>query len=343
MACALSLLVLGVAARADTAGQEDLKYQKAIDAATDKGLSYLAKQQQPDGSFPTGIGRNTAVSSLAVMAFLARGYSPGLAPYGDVMNRGVDYVISLQRPDGVLIGDAGQMYSHNIATLMLSEVSGMVDPERQKRVDAALAKALKVILAAQDVSKDGNNAGGWRYEPNSRDSDLSHSGWALMALRSARNNGAAVPKDAIDRAVAYLLKCRNQDGSFNYQPSGGGGGQGLARAGAGLLCLELTGRHRDEVNMSAGQFIVREFNNRLRAEFAIFYAIYYAAQGMFQLGGEEWEKFAPVVYDTVLGMQTGEGYWEGREQEGQAGRCYSTSMAILALSVNYRQLPIYQR
>ena len=38
--------------------------------------------------------------------------------------------------------------------------------------------------------------GGWRYTPNATDSDLSHSGWAFMALRSARNSGAPVPRES---------------------------------------------------------------------------------------------------------------------------------------------------
>ena len=94
------------------------------------------------------------------------------------------------------------MYAHNISTLFLSEVSGMVDPERQKRIKGALARALQLILRAQRVPKSEKNQGGWRYHPGSRDSDTSCSGWALMALRSAKLNGAAVPDSAIEDAVA---------------------------------------------------------------------------------------------------------------------------------------------
>ena len=62
---------------------------------------------------------------------------------------------------------------------------------------------------------------------------------------------------------------------------------------------------------------------------------------MFQLGGPEWESFAPTLYDTILKMQSADGSWPtaGNEQNPQ----YCTSMAILALSVSYCQLPIYQR
>ncbi len=87
------------------------------------------------------------------MAFLARGYTPGLAPYGDVMNRAIDHVLSVQAINGSLMGGGGQMYSHNIATLMLSEVSGMADPERQACIEAALQKAIRLILAVTPIMK----------------------------------------------------------------------------------------------------------------------------------------------------------------------------------------------
>jgi hypothetical protein len=321
---------------APTAGIEDAQYQRAFDEAVDKGLDFLARSQSSNGS----IGGNTpAITSLAIMAFLARGYTPGLPPHGDVINRGIDYILSVPSASGTLMGGGGQMYSHNISTLMLSEVSGMVDPERQARIDVVLPRAIRIILAAQDVKKTDPQSGGWRYDPGSHDSDISHSGWALMALRSARNNGAPVPKEAIEKAVKFILRCRTPDGGFAYHP---GGGAGVSRTGIGLLCLELAGRHRDDVTLKAGQFIAERFRkgNPFAGEFR-YYALYYSANGMFQLGGKEWETFAPTLYDTILKLQSADGSWPtgGNEKNPQ----YCTSMAILALSVSYRQLPIYQR
>ena len=336
-----SIFVIALTVRADTAADEDTKFQKAFDAANDRALAYLAKAQLPNGSWPGDMRENTAIASLGVMAFLARGSTPSVPPYGNVINRGIDFVLNSQSPEGSLIGyGGGQMYSHNISTLMLSEVSGMVDPERQKRVDEALAKALKIILDAQLVKKGESQRGGWRYVPHSNDSDLSHSGWALMALRSARNNGAPVPREAIDDALKYIARCSNKDGGFAYQP---GGGSSVAMTGVGLLCLELSGRHRDEVTTKAAQHIIRDFKDKWNDRF-VFYTLYYVAQAMFQFGGEEWENFAPEFYSTVLKLQRPDGSWMAwREQEPQAGPCYCTSMAVLALSVSYRQLPIYQR
>ena len=77
----------------------------------------------------------------------------------------------------------------------------MVDPERQKKIGESLPKAVALILRAQAVNKSDRHKGGWRYHPNSKDSDTSCSGWALMALRSAKLNGAPVPDQAIESAL----------------------------------------------------------------------------------------------------------------------------------------------
>ena len=74
------------------------------------------------------------------------------------------------------------------------------------------------------------------------------------------------------------------------------------------------------------------------------YALYYCAQGTFQLGDDYWDRFAAQMYDIMLRAQEKDGGWPlAGGSDGEGGRYYSTSMAILAMSVSYRQLPIYQR
>ena len=112
----------------------------------------------------------------------------------------------------------------------------MVDPERQERIARALPRALALILRAQRVPKPRNHQGGWRYHPGSRDSDTSCSGWALMALRSAKLNGAAVPDKAIEDAVAYLYRHHDpRQGCFGYSNTSS---HKESLTGMGLLCLQ---------------------------------------------------------------------------------------------------------
>lgn len=315
------------------------EWRSRVDPAVENGLSYLSRIQKEDGSFPENYGDSTGVPALVGMAFLSKGHMPTEGPYVTTINKCVDFILANQKENGLFEkggAGSGPMYAHNIATLFLSEVSGMVEPGRQEKIGKALPKALQLILRAQSVKKDPNSTGGWRYHPNSNDSDTSCSGWALMALRSAKLNGAAVPDEAILAAVAYLK--RHQDpktGSFGYT---GTSDNARTLTGMGLLCLELSGQHGKPEPALAAEFVMKTFRELVGGQFE-FYGNYYNAQGTFQIGGRYWNEYATWMYETYLKKQTEDGSWQSNE----AGRIYGTAMMVLAFTVPYRQLPIYQR
>lgn len=339
-------------------------YQPRVDAAVNRGLAYLAQQQidadeaaalgQPDlvGSFrePSCPG-NTGIASLAVMAFLAKGHLPGRGPYGGVIDRGIDYILSQQLENGLLIcrkpsgRTSGLMYEHSIATLLLCEISGMVDVARQRKVDEVLSRALLVLLQAQKVPKAEMHAGGWRYTPGTTESDLSLTGWSVMALRAAKLNGAAVPDEHIEMAVAYILNCHEDSGGFSYMPSMGN--PTASMTGVALLCLELCGEHGNEDCAAAGEFILSRppvmTTADGRPEYFRYYAFYYCGQAMFQLGGKYWNEFAPMMYEALLPDQQPDGRWAYPDQSYPYNTSFPTAMTILTLTVSARQLPIYQR
>lgn len=315
------------------------EWKEKVDPAVENGLVYLQSQQRPDGSFEGGFGDTPGIAALVGMAILSKGHLPTEGPYADILNRCVDFILSTQKDDGLFEkgnAGAGPMYAHNIATLFLSEVSGMVDNERQKSITPALGKALELILRAQSVKKDELNDGGWRYHPGSNDSDTSCSGWALMSLRSAKLNGAVIPEEAIKKAIGYLH--RHQDlktGTFGYTNTDS---HAITLTGMGLLCLELCGEHGSERTTRAGDWLLRNFRQLSGASHE-FYGNYYNAQGMFQLGGRNWQEYADWMYANYLPKQNSDGAWPTNE----AGNVYGTSMMVLAFTVPWRQLPIYQR
>lgn len=329
----------GVAAAQGPADPVFAEWRDRVDPAVERGLEALAQIQREDGSYPDGFGDSTGIPALAGMAFLSRGHLPTEGPYAESINRSIDFVLANQKDSGLFEkgkAGSGPMYAHNIATLFLSEASGMVEPERQRKIADALPKALQVIYQAQQVEKPEQHRGGWRYHPGSRDSDTSCSGWALMALRSAKLNGAAVPDKAIEDAVAYLERHQDPEtGTFGYT---GRKDHAQTLTGMGLLCLELCGRHGSEESIKAGDYVLKSFRG-LPGQKHETYGIYYNAQGLFQLGGRYWAEFAPWMYETYLAKQQVDGFWNSKE----AGRIYGTSMMVLAFTVPYRQLPIYQR
>jgi hypothetical protein len=336
--------------------------REAVDDAIDRGLEYLARTQTANGSWTMGGGPmggmmprggaegDVAVTSLAVMAFMSAGHVPGEGRYGDVVERGIRWVLEKQTRDRRLAPAFGfEMYHHGIATLMLAEAVGMTTGELAEQLRDGLEKAVKVILVGQRVGRGGfgNFDGGWRYQAvvpgGAGDADLSVTGWQLMALRAAKNVGCDVPADHINRAVAYVKRSYDgRTGGFQYQP---GGQVTLPCTGVGVLCLELSGKeyHLCDEALSGGALLLR---NPLRPnDMYFYYGVYYTAQALFQLGGHYWEKYRPVLHDQLLRQASpnGEGAWGGRGSDAGHGPGYCTAMAVLSLTVEYRFLPIYQR
>ena len=320
----------------------------ATERAIANGLEYLARSQRENGSYPGNYGESAAIPALAGMAFLAKGHLPGSEPYGERINRAIDWVVSCAdlrdtAPFKGYMGGRGNgnMYAHSIATLFLAEASGMADAKRQEKIDRILPLAAKVILDAQNQKKSNPaHLGGWRYTPNAADSDLSCSGWALMALRSARLNGAQVPPEAIEKAVLYLKRAyRESDGTFGYQGANGGSAETLT--GAAILCLELCGKHLDPMSLKGAKYLEKVYARALPGNGHRYYGLYYTAQGLFQIGGPVWQGFASWMYDKFVPEQRADGSWGGVGNNGSDA--YATAMTILSLTVPYRMLPIYQR
>ena len=316
-----------------------------VTRAVDRGLQFLASKQLEDGGWASpGYGRNTGIVSLATLAFLSRGHEPGRGPYGSRVEQAVVWVTSNQK-SGLIIRDTshGELYSHGISSLMLGEVIGMVDSKRKglELVHRVHRTAINLILRAQNVPKDRWNIGGWRYTPSSEVSDISVSGWQLLALRAAKDTGLPVPDKNIRQAVHFIKRCAHPSGGFSYQP---GGDPNTGRTGTGILSLEICGEHGSPEARRGGDWLLKH-PLKWKGPF-FYYGAYYAAQGMYQLGGNYWKQWQPMSERLLLAKQSKDGSWPpppGATHEEQAGAIYTTAMAILSLGVEFRYLPIYQR
>ena len=329
---------------------------EALDQAVDKALDFLQSNQNQDGGWtagPRGFGQaNPAVTSLCVMAFLSAGHVPGEGRYGDTVEKGVRWVLQAQRENGLIASDGGhEMYHHGICTLMLAEAAGMTDGKLGEEIRKKLVKAVDVILKAQRT-ENGPERGGWRYQVvHIGGSDMSVTGWQLMALRAAKNVGCDVPAQNIDEAVEFIKRCQDaRTGGFNYQPNSN---LTVPCTGTGILALELCGKdlHKGPEVIRAGNFLLKNFvderNVRRQGLQAFgnfcYYGLYYCSQAMFQLGDNYWDGYRPFLHDTLYKSQKDNGSWVGGSGDGSFGPSYSTAMCVLALTVEYRYLPIYQR
>ncbi len=336
---AVALLLLA----APVARADEPKKDKELEGAVNKALEFLKSTQRDDGSWSAGRGgaRNAAITGLCVMAFLSAGHVPGEGPYAATVEKGIRFVIKSQQANGLIASDGGhEMYHHGICTLMLSEVAGMTEGPLADEVRKAVEKAVTVILKAQ--RKEGINRGGWRYQVNGYDTDISVTGWQVMALRAAKNLGCDVPPEVIDRAIEYVKRCQDPtSGGFRYMP---GNRVTVACTGTSILALELCGKeqHRSADVLKAAGYLLKNPPRWGGEQFP--YSMYYCSQASFQLGGQYWNSYREQMHKVLFTHRGDSGNWHDADSSSQIyGPNYTTAMAVLALTVEYRYLPIYQR
>jgi hypothetical protein len=299
-----------------------------------RGFAYLKSQQNSDGSFGRGrYGKHVGITALCALAFMADGNLPGRGPYGEEVQRALDFVLDHATDAGLLAAETshGPMYGHGFATLFLGEIYGMNPSD--KRVRDALVKAVGIIIGTQ------NEEGGWRYHPVPYDADISVTICQIMALRSARNAGIKVPKPTIDRAVQYVRDCQNKDGGFRYMRQTGG--SAWPRTAAGVASLFYAGIYEDDSIDLGLEYLLRNAlpGRATTGQAHYYYGHYYAVQSMYLAGGAYWQTWWPAVREELLAKQASNGGW----LDHYAGGAYSTAMSLIILQMPKRYLPIFQK
>jgi hypothetical protein len=298
------------------------------------GLHWLAQKQNGDGSFGSRSYRhNVAVTSLAGLALMSSGSSPGRGPYGASIDTALRYVLENASPGGLLavanVETQGPMYSHGFGTLFLAESYGMSHrPELREK----LLKAVRLIVDTQ------NAEGGWRYQPVVHDADLSVTICQINALRAARNAGLFVPKQTVDACTRYVRRSQNPDGGFRYMLQGGP--SAFPRSAAGVVALYSAAVYNAaEIDRGIAYLKQHRPDARSLGAFGYFYyAHYYAAQAMWIRGGADWDDWYPAIRDELIRRQSPEGAWQDSICDE-----YGTAMALLVLQMPNNLLPIFQR
>lgn len=311
-----------------------------IDASTqrliERSLEYLARRQRPDGSYGSGqYAGNIAVTSLVGLAFLSSGSTPEEGPYSQHLDQIVEYVLAHTSASGFVIYQEatthGPMYDHGFGALFLAEAYGMT---QRPDIREKLKKAVDLIVYTQ------NHEGGWRYLPQKvPEADLSVTICQIMALRAARNAGIAVPKSTVERCTEYVKRSQNPDGGFRYMLATNQ--SGFPRSAAGIVALYSAGIY-DGPEIDRGLAYLQQHapGTQRSQESHYFYGHYYAAQAMYQAGGQEWIEWYKAIRDDLISKsRPSEGSWMS------SGVCpeYGTAMALVILQMPNNYLPIFQR
>jgi hypothetical protein len=370
---------------------------KGSESAVDASLRWFKRHQSPNGmwdciTYPAnctenpkcepGIIRwperdvNVAVTGYAVLCFLGAGYDHQTPnKFKQTVKRGLDYLVSIQKPSGLL---GATNYENAIATMALAEAFAMTGDPALK---TPAQNGMNAILARQNgdlgnpADRDGGygNTFGWDYTTPSARNDSSVVGWNVMALKSGLAGQLAIGH-GMDGAKIWLekvWKATNPDWAkldpytgqsrmpYTYDSAtraiqiaaapapGAPASDEWDLACVGAVCAVFLGHHAGDIMLEtlANYVMDHEFP---RAYPCNTYKMYYNTLSMFQVGGDRWKKWNGTVRDLLVQAQRkGDGCFDGswdytdKQFPGSVvGRTLSTAYCCLSLEVYYRYAQI---
>lgn len=310
--------------------------------AIQRALRYLAGKQiragRGRGCFGTQrYSGGVAVCALSGLAFMSSGSPPGRGPYGKNVDMCVDFIVASTQDSGFIAPLGGhsndQMYGHGLAMLFLAEVYGMT---QRNDIGRTLRKAVALTCRCQ------NDEGGWRYQPVKSNADLSITICQIMALRAARDAGLKVPIEVRNKCMKYVRKCQNSDGGYRYTLSSGSRST-VALTAAGVVSLYSAGVYEGREIERAIAWLEKYPTGKRSGSRGVgrnyYYGQYYAAQAMWQIGGDHWTNWYTKIRDKFIREQAADGSWT----DPSIGPEFGTAIALIILNTPNNFLPIFAK
>lgn len=310
------------------------------------GLAWLKRNQESQGSWsmrgPYSDGMHQenriAATSMALLAFLGDGNTHFRGEYSEQVDRGLRFLVGRQNRTGSFVQGRGWRdddgYAQAQATIAICEAYAMT---KDSWLREPAQRALDFAMEAQ------SSEGGWRYQPRV-DSDLSVTGWYMMALQSGISGGLDVDPSVLHNVTHFLDSVQDYDGAaYRYQSRRPVSDTMTAE---GLLCRQYLGWPRDHPPMVLGAETLSQDYGFDIAQANVYYW-YYATQVLHHYGGSAWRDWNAAMRTALpkaqvtRGREAGSWAPQGDRWGGNAGRLYTTCLSIYCLEVYYRHLPLY--
>ena len=325
---------------------------ETTEAAVNKGLEWLARNQRHDGSWslagpygggvPQGFDNEASATAMALLAFQGAGNTPQAGRFKSNVARGWKWLLRQQGADGCFFQTGGfnhRFYTQGQCAIAVCELYGMTKDAQYK---GPAQYAIDYCLRSQSPE------GGWRYTPN-MDSDVSVTGWVVMALQSARMAGLRLPEENLRKVDRYLDSVAQHDGArYPYQR---GGDVRRSMTAEALLMREYLGWKRDDPRLKDGMAWITSPENLIDfTNNRDVYYWYYATQAAHHIEGDYWKRWNAVMRQIMPEQQVPRGREAGSwdpnrpsadQWANHGGRLYVTCLSIYMLEVYYRHLPIY--
>jgi hypothetical protein len=368
----------------------------ATESAVEAALQWLARHQEADGSWDGmkygncghGNAGDLGLTGLATLAYLGAGYTHKTGKFKDTVDKALKFMLAAQHKDpekdkkilGAIYFTEGQRdkfktkceswwvwgsygYNHAICGLALAEAYGMTSDETL-REPAQLAVDYSINIHQQPYY-------GWRYRARYGQADTSNTGWFVMQLKSAKVAGLKVDGAGFQGAQTFLDKVTEPDGRARYTEKLYPPMHQLHKpdpmmTSIGMVCRQFMGAGHDDKMVSGAATYLGKFNPNWKGEYSeaaggdkTFYYWYYGTLGVFQAGGETWNKWNSALKSTLVDNQCRangqpldgsvndkDGSWDpwaGGTQSEKGSRVFSTTLGALCLEVYYRYLPMYTK
>jgi hypothetical protein len=304
---------------------------------------------------------DAGVTGLSLLAFLGAGYShlskdtyDGIC-FGDVVRKGLQWMMSHQDPEGCVGSRNAQkyMYNHTICALALSEAFGLTGSNLFKE---QAQKSVDFVIAAQNPGK------GWRYSYKCGDNDSSVSGWAAMVLKSAEISGLTFPRTGYDGCRAWFDEVTEEGYGrvgYTHKNTGKVFVPGLneqydhheALTAIGVMSRIFMDKNKSDPRLTSGCDLLLRDKPKWDGNAIDYYYWYYASLALFQFdgpSGPKWKAWNEDMKNSLVKNQntssTGckSGSWETIDRwSGEGGRVYATAINALTLEVYYRYANVF--
>lgn len=338
---------------------------QAVSDAVERGIKWLATQQNANGSFNSNHGPDMHTTSYAVMAFMSQGYQPGRGRYGGQITKAIEWLLSSQREDGAFTNLPADKFplthSHALSGQTLCLAHGSTSGEDADRIGKAIDRALIYSRKIQTLPKlHDSYRGGWAYSggdgrPLPDWSAVPTTSWELVFMRSAQDAGFEVPQTWVDEGLEFIDRCYKpgpsvegdrrlpvgkRQGVFLYYPERAAGHPiwgNFTTTSAAILALQQHGRGRDPKVIRATSWLIAhpippqgKIPNFYRTCFTSSWAISQVDQNL-------WENNFPKLVRMLLPYQSPDGRFRldrslGWSKEPRRGPANYTALAILCLT-----------
>ncbi len=340
----LGMTQVGISQKKPASGSKSISGQvrKDMEAAIERGVNYILKNQKADGSWEDHVG----ITALAVTAILKQ---PGGAhKQAPEVKKALGFISGMAKPDGGIYGQGTENYSTavSIMALLASE-----NPAYRPLI----SKGQQYMKGVQ-ITGDPNdkNYGGIGYSSKGR-ADLPNLEYALEALKAS-----GLPEDdpVWQRAIQFIQRTQNRsesndqsyslnDGGFTYGPGMGWQDTGQNSYGsmtyAGILSYIYANLKKGEPRVESAMNWIRQHytldENPGVGQKAVYYYYMVFAKAL-QAYGDPFlvdakgrrHNWREELGKKLLELQYPEGYWVNTEPaEWQTNKVLVTAFTIIAL------------